>query len=136
LFFFPLEKLNELLKHRDYAQIPSLSAMALLTSVTEPKRCNEDWPFPVPLVKKGDKWSFDAKAGRQELLYRRIGANELDAIQVCRGYVEAQYDYAFEKRDGYDVNQYAQHIISTSGKQDGLAPTDHPALCNSAVMRR
>jgi hypothetical protein len=82
---------------------------------------NEDWPFPVPLVKKGDKWSFDAKAGRQELLYRRIGANELDAIQVCRGYVEAQYDYAYEKRDGYDVNQYAQRIVSTAGKQDGLA---------------
>ena len=82
---------------------------------------NEDWPFPVPLVKKGDKWFFDAKAGRQELLYRRIGANELDAIQVCRGYVEAQYDYAFEKREGYDVNQYAQRIVATSGKQDGLA---------------
>jgi hypothetical protein len=82
---------------------------------------NEDWPFPVPLVKKGNKWSFDAKSGRQELLYRRIGANELDAIQVCRGYVEAQYDYAFEKRDGYDVNQYAQRIVSTPGKQDGLA---------------
>lgn len=82
---------------------------------------NEEWPFPVPLVKSKNKWSFDAKAGRQELLYRRIGANELDAIQVCHGYVEAQYDYAFEKRDGYDVNQYAQRIISTPGKQDGLA---------------
>ena len=82
---------------------------------------NEDWPFPVPLVKRGDKWSFDAKAGRQELLYRRIGANELDAIEVCRGYVEAQYDYAFQKREGYDVNQYAQRVISTAGKQDGLA---------------
>ena len=82
---------------------------------------NEDWPFPVPLVKHGEKWSFDAKAGREELLYRRIGANELDAIQICQGYVEAQYDYAFEKREGYDVNQYAQRIISTPGKQDGLA---------------
>jgi len=82
---------------------------------------NEDWPFPVPLVKRGDKWSFDAKAGRQELLYRRIGANELDAIEICHGYVEAQYDYAFQKREGYDVNQYAQRIISTPGKQDGLA---------------
>lgn len=81
----------------------------------------EDWPFPVPLVKVGDKWSFDAKAGRQELLYRRIGANELDAIQVCQGYVEAQYDYAFQKREDYDVNQYAQRIVSTPGKQDGLA---------------
>ena len=82
---------------------------------------NEDWPFPVPIVKRGNKWSFDAKAGRQELLYRRIGANELDAIEICHGYVEAQHDYAFQKREGYDVNQYAQRIISTPGKQDGLA---------------
>jgi hypothetical protein len=82
---------------------------------------NEDWPFPVPLVKRGDAWFFDADAGRQEMLYRRVGANELDAIQLCHGYVEAQYDYAYEKRDGYDVNQYAQRIISTPGKQDGLA---------------
>lgn len=82
---------------------------------------NEDWPFPVPLVKTGAKWSFDPKAGRQELLYRRIGANELDAIQVCHGYVEAQYDYAFQTREGYAVNQYAQRIISSPGAQDGLA---------------
>jgi Protein of unknown function (DUF2950) len=82
---------------------------------------DEDWPFPVPLVKRGDKWSFDAKAGRQELLYRRIGANELDAISVCHGYVEAQHDYAVQKREGYDVNQYAQRIVSTPGTQDGLA---------------
>ena len=81
----------------------------------------EDWPFPVPLIKKGNQWAFDAKAGRQELQYRRIGANELDAIEICRGYVEAQYDYAFQKREGYDVNQYAQRIVSTQGKQDGLA---------------
>ena len=82
---------------------------------------HEDWPFPVPIVKRGDKWSFDAKAGRQELLHRRIGANELDAISICHGYVEAQHDYALQKREGYDVNQYAQRIISTPGKQDGLA---------------
>jgi len=82
---------------------------------------NEDWPFPVPLVKRGEKWFFDSKAGRQELLYRRIGANELDAIEICRGYVEAQDDYAFRQRALYDVNQYAQHIISTPGKEDGLA---------------
>jgi hypothetical protein len=82
---------------------------------------NEDWPFPVPLVKLRDKWIFDANAGRQGLLYRRIGSNELDAIDICHGYVEAQYDYAYQKRQGYDVNQYAQLIISTPGKQDGLA---------------
>jgi len=82
---------------------------------------DEDWPFPVPLVKKDGKWSFDGKAGLQELLYRRIGANELDAIGICHGYVEAQYDYAYQKRRGYEVNQYAQRIISTPGTQDGLA---------------
>jgi len=82
---------------------------------------DEDWPFPVPIVKQGDKWAFDAKAGRQELFYRRIGSNELDAIDICNGYVEAQYDYAFQKRKAYDANQYAQRIISSPGKQDGLA---------------
>lgn len=81
----------------------------------------EDWPFPVPIVKRGGQWSFDAPAGRVEMLNRRIGTNELDAVQICRGYVEAQYTYAYEKRPGYDVNQYAQHIVSTPGTQDGLA---------------
>ena len=82
---------------------------------------NEDWPFPVPLVKTAEKWHFDAKAGSQELLNRRIGSNELDAIDICEGFVEAQYQYAMEIRQGYDVPQYAQRIISTPGKQDGLA---------------
>ena len=82
---------------------------------------NEDWPFPVPIVRKGGKWSFDAAAGRREILYRRIGTNELDAIQLCHGYVEAQHEYALRKPAGYGVNQYAQRIISTPGKQDGLA---------------
>ena len=82
---------------------------------------NEDWPFPVPLVNSGNKWFFDARAGRQELLYRRIGENELDAIQICHGYVEAQQEYALQPREGYNVNQYAQRIISTPGNQDGLA---------------
>jgi hypothetical protein len=81
----------------------------------------DDWPFAVPLVKKGGKWSFDAAAGKQELTYRRIGGNELDAIEICRGFVEAQEDYAEEKHDGSMVNQYAQRIISSPGKQDGLA---------------
>jgi len=81
----------------------------------------EEWPFPVPIVKSGPKWFFDTPAGRQELLYRRIGANELDAIEICHGYVEAQHEYALQPHEGYDVNQYAQRIISTPGKQDGLA---------------
>jgi hypothetical protein len=82
---------------------------------------NDDWPFPVPLVKRGTKWVYDSKAGRQELVYRRIGADELDAIDICHGYVEAQHEYALRQRTLYDVNQYAQRIVSTPGKQDGLA---------------
>jgi hypothetical protein len=82
---------------------------------------SEDWPFPIPIVKRGARWSFDTGAGRQEILYRRIGANERDAIAICQGYVEAQHEYALQKREGYEVNQYAQRIISTPGKQDGLA---------------
>jgi hypothetical protein len=81
---------------------------------------NNDWPMPIPIVKRNGKWFFDTKAGREEMLYRRIGANELDAIQICRGYVEAQYEYALEKHDGAEVNQYAQKVISTPGKHDGL----------------
>jgi len=80
---------------------------------------NDDWPMPIPLAKRADgKWYFDSKVGRNEVLLRRIGGNELDAIQICRGYVEAQRKYAEEAHDG--INQYAQKIISTPGKQDGL----------------
>jgi len=82
---------------------------------------NEDWPSPIPIVRKNGKWSFDAKAGRKEILHRRIGRNELDAIELCHSFVEAQHEYAFQKRDGSGVNQYAQRMISTPGKQDGLA---------------
>jgi hypothetical protein len=85
---------------------------------------NEEWPLPIPIVKKTGKWYFDTKAGLQEILFRRIGANELDAITICRGYVEAQKDYAEAIHDNSGVNQYAQRIISTPGKQDGLAWQD------------
>jgi hypothetical protein len=81
---------------------------------------NSDWPMPIPIVKRNGKWLFDTKAGRQEMLFRRIGANELDAIQACRGYVEAQHEYAMEKHDNSEVNQYAQRVISSPGKHDGL----------------
>ena len=82
---------------------------------------NEDWPVPIPIVKRKGKWYFDSKAGRDEILLRRIGENELDAIEICRGFVEAQDEYAEQKHDDSKVNQYAQRVISTSGKQDGLA---------------
>jgi hypothetical protein len=82
---------------------------------------NDDFPLPIPLVKQKGKWFFDTKVGREEILNRRIGANELNAIQICRGFVEAQHEYAVEKHDGSKVNQYAQRIISSPGKHDGLA---------------
>src|SRR6187551_3733755 len=82
---------------------------------------NDDFPFPIPIVKQKGKWSFDSEAGRQEILNRRIGANELDAIAICRGFVEAQNEYAQKKHDDAKVTQYAQRVISTPGKHDGLA---------------
>jgi cell division protein FtsN len=92
----------------------------------DPKRAillvgNDDFPLPIPIVKRKGKWSFDTKVGREEILNRRIGANELNAIEICRGFVEAQHEYAQEKHDDSKVNQYAQRIISTPGKHDGLA---------------
>jgi hypothetical protein len=82
---------------------------------------NDDFPLPIPIVKQKGKWSFDTKEGREEILNRRVGANELNAIEICRGFVEAQHEYAQEKRDDSKVNQYAQRILSTPGKHDGLA---------------
>ena len=81
---------------------------------------NDEWPVPVPIVKKQGTWLFDTKAGHDEILFRRIGSNELDAIRICRGFVEAQKEYASTTHDDSGVHQYAQKIISTPGKQDGL----------------
>jgi len=83
---------------------------------------NDNFPLPIPIVKgKGGKWTFDTKVGREELINRRVGSNELNTIAVCRGFAEAQHDYASEKHDDSKVNQYAQNILSTPGKHDGLA---------------
>jgi hypothetical protein len=82
---------------------------------------NDDWPFPVPIVKTGNTWSFDSKAGLNEILLRRVGRNELDAIKILGGFVEAQEEYADAKHGDSLVNEYAQKIISAPGKQDGLA---------------
>jgi hypothetical protein len=82
---------------------------------------NDDFELPIPLVKNKGKWSYNTKVGREEILNRRIGTNELDAIAICHGFVEAQHEYAETKHDDSKVNQYAQRIISTPGKQDGLA---------------
>lgn len=79
-----------------------------------------DWPMPIPLVNDGDKWRFDTAAGKQELIYRRIGHNELGAIAACRGYIDAQKDYAATGHDGLPEGIYAQKLRSDSGKQNGL----------------
>ena len=81
---------------------------------------NEEWPFPIPIVKKGETWRFDTKAGKEELLNRRIGRNELDTIQTCLAYVDAQREYALKDQDGDGLLAYAQKFWSTKGKKDGL----------------
>src|SRR5262245_18863266 len=81
---------------------------------------DEEWPFPIPLVKENNKWHFDAEEGRTEILARRIGRNELRAIKACREFVEAQVEYASKDRDGDKVREYAQRLISTPGNHDGL----------------
>ena len=93
---------------------PKKATRAILTAGSD------GWPMPVPIVKSNRKWHFDSKAGLEEVLRRRVGANELDAIQVCRGFVEAQKEYAILAREATGVSQYAQRIISSPGKKDGL----------------
>jgi hypothetical protein len=78
----------------------------------------DDWPFPIPLVRKDGAWRFDTAAGREEILYRRIGRNELAAIQTCLAYVDAQHEYADKRIAGPGV--YAQRIVSRPGRKDGL----------------
>ena len=79
-----------------------------------------DWPFPVPIVRKDGKWSFDASETPAEMRARRIGTDELDAIEICGGYVEAQMKYAAEDRSKDGLLQYATHLLSSPGKHDGL----------------
>ena len=81
---------------------------------------NDEWPFPVPLVKAGARWRFDGKAGKEEIEDRTIGRNELGAMAACEAYVEAQLEYASEDRTGEGILQFAQKIRSSPGKRDGL----------------
>jgi len=95
-----------------------------LGTVSESKRelqlGADGWPFPIPLVKQDGQWFFDTEAGKEEILNRRIGANELGTLQVCRAYVQAQREYASVDRQGDQVLAYAQHLRSTPGTHDGL----------------
>ena len=81
---------------------------------------DEAWPMPIPIVRSGDGWRFASELGEEELINRRVGANERNAIYVLRTYVDAQRAFAAVDRDGDGVRQYAQKLASTPGKQDGL----------------
>jgi len=81
---------------------------------------NDAWPMPIPLVKSGGRWRFDATQGEKEILARRIGANELAAIQVCLAIVDAEREYAEQDRAGDGTPHYAARFVSTPGNQDGL----------------
>jgi len=80
----------------------------------------EQWPFPIPRVKEGEGWRFDTRIGKEEVLNRRIGRNEMSAIQTCLAYVDAQREYAARDRDGDGLLEYAQQLVSSKGRQDGL----------------
>ena len=81
---------------------------------------NRDWPFPIPIVKDGENWFFNTKAGKQEVLNRRIGRNELNTIQVCLAYVDAQREYALRNQNKGGLSEYAKRFVSNKGKKDGL----------------
>jgi hypothetical protein len=81
---------------------------------------NDNWPFPIPIAKKGEAWVFDTKAGREEVLNRRLGRNELNVIQVCLAYVDAQREYANTDRERDGIIQYARKIWSDPNRRNGL----------------
>jgi len=100
----------------------------------------DDYPFPIPLTRSAGRWHFDTPTGREEILARRIGSNELDAIAACNAYVDAQYDYATEDRNKNGVPEYARKLISSPGQRDGLfwpesdaPPTKFAAGVNRAM---
>lgn len=99
----------------------------------------EDFPFPIPLTRKGAAWRFDTAAGRLEILYRRIGRNELSAIQACLAYVDAQNEYAEKTRAATGGAVYAQRIVSSPDKKDGLywpaAPGEEASPLGELVAR-
>jgi hypothetical protein len=93
----------------------------------------DPWPFPIPIVKGKAGWAFDPKAGEAEILARRVGQNELDAIQVCLGYVGAQRDYLERNPEGASVPHYAERLLSAPGKKDGLSWASAPGEAESPM---
>jgi len=99
----------------------------------------KEWPFPIPIVKSHERWQYDTVDGRKEILARLIGGNEITAIEICRAYVEAQREYASAKRDGVELHRYAQHLVSSPGKQDGLywpAASNEPESPAGEILAR
>jgi hypothetical protein len=109
------QEFSQLVQRKHKLEQSTLNMNVMILTVGE-----EDWPFPVPLVRTNGKWRFDATEGKVEMRARRIGADELDAIEICSGFVEAQKAYATKVRDQHGVLEYANQIMSSSGKQDGL----------------
>jgi hypothetical protein len=81
---------------------------------------SEDWAWPIPIVRQGDRWHFDTAAGLQRIIDRRVGRDELNVIEVCRAYVSAQREYASMERLANGTQEFAQHFGSSPGKHDGL----------------
>src|SRR5215813_8818863 len=100
---------------------------------------DDDWPLPIPLVKDGERWRFDAKQGREEILARSIGRNELYTMQTCLAYVDAQREYYSQDHKGDGVLEYAQKFASAPGKRDGLywptKPGEPPSPLGDLVVR-
>ena len=99
----------------------------------------DDWPFPIPLVQAGKVWHFDTAAGADEIVNRRIGRNELSAIEVCRAYVDAQREYSSKDRNNDGLREYAQHFASHPDKHDGLywpiKPGEEPSPMGTLVAQ-
>lgn len=107
---------------KDFAKLPSYGAFLEQRDESHTILLigSESWPFPVRLVKRDGRWFFDTPAGREEIANRRIGHNELTAIGVCRAYLDAQRSYAGHDRDGDEVREFAQALVSSEGRRDGL----------------
>ena len=103
---------------RDYEEAHSLAMSGETKAIIQIGK--DDWPMPIPLVKDNGSWRFDTHAGKEEILNRRIGRNELAAIEVCRAYVDAQREYYLRNPGRDALHQYAQKFLSTKGKRDGL----------------
>jgi len=125
-------------ERREFAQLASarhkIEASSLKAGTMILVVGDQEWPFPVPLIREGQRWRFDAGMGSLEVRARRVGANELDAIEICAGYVEAQQAYAAEHRSGAATMEYARVIMSSPGQKNGLYPELVPQAFADAAM--